>query len=288
MEELMLSPEPTDTLAIFRQQVAEEDAQPKKGMSDKALEKLRAINAADKADKIATEKFLSDFKRLPKDTFTLTQLLKRILRTDQTAQTVKVEWEGDTAIVTSVPKNPTYSAPALERMANKLISSLQHGWFPTSVGDVLFLSGLTPDEVLLSEDKFYRALEANAASNPIFINGKTPKDLPLSTFDGREIPLTGLSHENRARVSEIGFDKWLDEACGIVPKPKATIKTAKKVWWTAERCRKNGLCKAGSLCVKAVKGKPAPEQRANNPVGTSVGKRTPSGYGTRRRAKLAN
>jgi hypothetical protein len=49
--------EPTDTLAEFRAAVAAEDAAPKKGMSDAALAKLRAIKEQDRLDAILADRF---------------------------------------------------------------------------------------------------------------------------------------------------------------------------------------------------------------------------------------
>ena len=193
-----------DPLEKFREQVAAEKAEPRDRMSDAQKARLRAVNEADRADRLATGKFLAAFKRLPKDTRTLVEVLKRIFKADQTAVTIDED----------VRVSATLTTPAmLERMANKLLWGLSHGWFPTSVGDVVFLGELTPDELAMSDDKFYRHLEEYAPKNPITLNVK--------------------------------------QAIEVAPA------TSKREWWTPERCKEQGLCKAGKLCVFATgKGKP--------------------------------
>jgi hypothetical protein len=71
-------------------------------------------------------------QEVPKDTWTLVQLLGR-LSTDQNH---------------------------LHRRANKLRLSLAHGWYPCSLHDIMFLADLTRDESAMTEGQFYARLEA--------------------------------------------------------------------------------------------------------------------------------
>ncbi|SRR5579862_5064780 len=213
----------TDKLAAYRLQVKTEGPHRTK-MSDSAINKLRVQNEATRVDKIATDNFLQAFKRLPKDTWTLVEVLKRILSSSQTALTNDVKFIDGEAVISSVPKPQPpnespwgYGAGVLERMANKLICFLQHGWSPRTVGDVAFLAELTREERKMSDDNFY---------------------LHLDEF----IPNTPISLQVKPETAET---------------TETTIKE-KREWWTPERCSKKGLCRAGRLCLWAKRGKPAP------------------------------
>src|SRR5215469_1106983 len=47
----------------------------------------------------------------------------------------------------------------LSKRAHKLMHSLSHNWTPTSIGQLLLLSELSPDEALMSEEKLLHKLE---------------------------------------------------------------------------------------------------------------------------------
>jgi hypothetical protein len=57
---------------------------------------------------------------------------------------------------------------------------------------------------------------------------------------------------------------------GLIESDVATPKAAKQPYWNPARCRKNGLCKAGSLCLKVSNtGKPAPTAEGKQYCGTA-------------------
>jgi hypothetical protein len=246
-----------DSLSVYRQQVAAENNL-KPVMSDKAKAKLREQNEQERELKTANAAFLAAFKKLPKDTVTLASLLKRILKADQIATTVGIKWDGDDVVVTPVQKAPIVSANVLERMANKLLQNLSHGYVPTSVGDVVLLGELTQDEAAMSDDKFYRHLEGSAPKTPVALNAPTGNVLILAGVD-----VEGLNGEHKNRIWHVGLNRWLDEHAAFVMLNGAISGASKptekqeetgnpsKTFWTAERCRKNGLCKSGILCVHA-------------------------------------
>jgi hypothetical protein len=166
-----------DTLAPFREQVRAEQEATKTGhkMSPAAAAALKALGEHTKADKEATASFVEQFAKLPKDIWTLTELLRRIYSSDQNAWTTEVEYDSDGCVLALKPvrKAPVMTDTLLEKMADKLRWSLQHGWPVVSISDVTFLSTLTADEAKMSDDKFLSHLESTQAKNPLPLSRPT-------------------------------------------------------------------------------------------------------------------
>jgi hypothetical protein len=250
------SEQPVDALADYRKQAkAELEEKKQRGkMSEAARQKLKANNEATKADKQTNENFAAQFTQLPKDVWTLVQLLKRIFWSDQNAWTTKVTYdnEGSVLAVEPVRKPPQMSDKLLERMADKIRWSLQHGWTATSVSDVVFFGTLTADEERMTDEKFIAHLEATAAKKPLPLSSLKNPALPVVG----DVDLNGLDSATANEVWETGLDAWLEDET-VTPKVAPT--KTKAPYWNETRCRKGGLCKAGSLCLKASNaGKPAP------------------------------
>jgi hypothetical protein len=131
-------------------------------MSDRAVEKLQAIGQHDKATRAANAKFAAQFARLPKDVRTIVEVLKRVHSSDQNTMTTEVAYEGDCCTVTPVRKAPLMTDSTLERMANKIISGLRHGWTVTEPHQLTFLGTLTADESKMTDEKFVSHLDKHA------------------------------------------------------------------------------------------------------------------------------
>jgi hypothetical protein len=193
-------PEAEDALAVFRAQVRQEMAEEqssKPRLSEAAAARLRAIREQDKADKIATESFAEQFRRLPKDIWTLVQMLKRIYSSDQNAWTTAVIYDADGCVlsVTPVRKAPQMTDNLLERMADKIRWSLQHGWTVASISDVVFAAALTEDEKRMSDERFISHLEGHAAKNP------APLSRPTTVEEAPKI-IKKAPYWNEARCSK--------------------------------------------------------------------------------------
>jgi hypothetical protein len=142
-----------DRLARFRNLAPE----PRARMSHTAAAKLRAVNENDRATKAANAKFAAQFARLPKDTWTIVQVLARIYSADNHAWTVEATYDGDECTVTPVRKVPLNLL--LERMANKVICCLRQGWTVTEPHDITLFGALTAEERAMSDEKFITHLD---------------------------------------------------------------------------------------------------------------------------------
>jgi hypothetical protein len=243
-----------DALAPFREQVRaeQEEKAARSKMSDTDAAKLRAVTEAAKTDKKATEIFINQFARLPKDTWTLTQLLKRIYSLDQSSLTME---DGS---ATPVPRTRQITPQILERMAAKIRWCLHRGWSVTCVGDVTFFGTLAREESEMSKEKRF------VMSDEQFLARLTlTKTASLSIVRNPALPvvggldLNGLDAETADDIMEIGLSAWL--TAGPEKKTIAPVNPQKAPYWNEQRCKKAGLCKAGPLCMRlSTAGKPAP------------------------------
>jgi len=150
-----------DALAKFRGIAPE-----KQSMSDRAAEKLQAIGRQDKTTTAANAKFAAQFAHLHMNTGVIVRLLKKIYRADQNAWTVEVSYNNNDCVVTPVRKTPLMSDALLERMANKALWCLRHGWKVSERHDLTFFGTLTAEEMKMNDEKFVAHLERTAPTNP--------------------------------------------------------------------------------------------------------------------------
>lgn len=260
------STETPDKLAVFRAQARQDAAENAShaAMSSTAKAKLRELNDTTKSDKLANETFVQQFAKLPKDVRSLVHLYKRLF--------------GHLLEVSPITGKPASNAPSdatLERMAEKLRWSLAHGWLPTESHDVVFMGTLAPDEERMSDDAFLSHLERAQTKHPIPLstvrNAVYPSQvITADTYEGLVFAdINGLDAATAARIAEVGLEAWLD-GDEESSKPATTPHRPQKTYWTEDRCRKMGLCKAGPLCIKASNtGKPAPRKDGKQFCGTN-------------------
>ena len=171
--------EAPDSLARFRE-IVKVDKSHKPSMSEAAAQKLRAIGEAEKSTKAANRIFAEQFALLPKDTWTIVQVLKQVYSADQKAYT------------------PLMTDRILERMVNKIRMYLRQGCTITEPHDLTFLGTLTAEEMSMSDEHFVNMISAGFDK---------PRD---DAFRGRCANLTcgkgrdAKGNRVRARVPEIG------------------------------------------------------------------------------------
>jgi hypothetical protein len=115
---------------------AAEDQKPK--MSQRAKDALRDMNEHAKEDRLAEERFIAAFERLPQNVPAMRYVLRKVFPEC-----------GDQC--------------ALTRMAMKLIACLASGLRPACVHDVAFLAELTAAEFEMSEAAFEAELAKHSA-----------------------------------------------------------------------------------------------------------------------------
>lgn len=113
-------------------------------MSVKAVERMRGLADERKREAEAEQRLVAEFTRLPKDSWTMRQVLGRITRPATEARMTAKEIDD-----------------YYDRRTLKLRRSLASGLRPTSAFDAVFLAELTPEEERLSEGLFYELMTRN-------------------------------------------------------------------------------------------------------------------------------
>jgi hypothetical protein len=170
---------------------------------------LKAQNEHDKSTKLANENFAKQFATMPKDTWTLVQLLKRIHSSDQNS------WQ------------PVLKTETLYRMANKVRWGLEHGWTVSEPHDLGLLGELTQDEQRMSEDKFYANLETTRASKPVSLSVK-----------GREVKAEPIKAPKIRLCANKYCRKGESKTKGIVPKGSKGGFCSKECRWASQPVQK--------------------------------------------------
>ena len=125
----------------------------------------------------------------------------------------------------------------LLRMSQKLVWSLRHGWQVGSVCDVILMGALTADEGEMPEEAFAKHLARTQCAEPV------------SLAVGSGVTTYSSSVEAWSESAQAQF--WNSD----LPEPS---KKTRAPFWNPKRCRKEGRCKAGSLCLNATGKTPAP------------------------------
>lgn len=203
-----------DSLAKFREQARQRAANPKSQLSESQLAKLRTIREQDNANKEANKKFVEQFAGLPRDTWTLIQVLKRIYSSDQNRYTTQVAYddEGCVTAVTFVKKAPQIGDLTLERMANKIRWCLRQGWSVTSPYDVTFFGMLTADEAAMTDEQFVTRLEG-ASPLPALHRIAAPKPCKSDK--------SCLRFEKRKPAPAKGKGEYCSSACAASDRARA-------------------------------------------------------------------
>lgn len=142
---------------------AAREARPK--MTESAKAALRARNEHERASKLADDKFVATFNRVPKDMTAMRYVLRTIFV--EPAPTLEVLFTGDDYVLRELPRDPKMKLPYfiehLTRVALKLLSQLDAGLRPTSPSDVVLMATLTPNEEKMTDPQFDAELIKHAA-----------------------------------------------------------------------------------------------------------------------------
>lgn len=212
-----------DPLAKFRAEVAAQKAEPRGKMSEQALAKLRVQTALEKATGIENERFKNALRSLIITPENLQKLIERCNTNppliDEKGECHRGWLDGSYRF-----RKLTEILP-VEKLIGRMVTKLE--WWITAG----YLLGRELDAVGL----------INAFTNLTLNEVKMSDKEFASAWNIADARKRRLSRINRGLISA---------------DPKVV---AKVPYWNPKRCRANGLCKAGTLCIKASgSGKPSP------------------------------
>jgi hypothetical protein len=177
-------------------------------MTGSRIAHLRSVAERDKAAKLAEERFVETFSRVPNEVTAYREVLRRITQR-------RYGYDGDfDKLHKKEQERLREEWRLLPRRAEKLQLVLTLGLKPTSVHDVLFLSELTPEEARLSDSKWEQFLEEGRKRKPIVTS-----------------PQVGAAKKKSVTVCAVcqgSFEPKRADSLYCSPKCKARASTAKR------------------------------------------------------------